>query len=342
MDTNGRVAVIIVDTNEGGFLPKTLDLLATQTRPPDRTIVVDNASTDGSPEMIEERYPHVEVVRLGRNAGFAGANNEGARRADDCDWVVLLNADAFPEPEWLESLLRAAGERPEFAFFASRMMKARVPSELDGAGDAYHVNGLSFRIGHGCKAAEAPYAFESRETFSACGGAVMYRADLYREMGGFDESFFGYLEDTDLAFRLRLAGHRCLYVPDAAVHHVGSGTTGVESEYTLYHSHRNLVWTWVKNMPGPLALLYLPQHLLVNLLTVLWFSSRGRGRTMLRAKRDALQGLPRVLAQRRELQAGRRVSARALRRAMTTGFGMYATAARRAAAQLRAGGRAGG
>lgn len=320
-----RVAVVLVDTNEGRFLERTLPLLREQTRRPDRVLVVDNDSSDGSPERIERDFSEVEVLRLGRNAGFAVANNIGVRHAEDCDWVVLLNADAYPDREWLAALMDAAARRRDCASFASRMMSERVPGELDGSGDVFHVSGFAWRRDHGRPLAHSPHALVEQEVFSACGGAAMYRRDAFLELGGFDESFFGYLEDTDLGLRLRLAGHRCLYVPTSVVHHVGSATTGAESEYTVYHSQRNLVWLWVKGMPWPLALAYLPQHVLVNALMTVYYAARGRAGTVLRAKRDALAGLPRVLRERRVVQRGRKVGARELRAAMATGPAAYTT-----------------
>ena len=109
--------------------------------------------------------------------------------------------------------------------------------------------------------------------------------------GGFDARWFCYLEDIDLGFRMRLRGMRCVHVPDAVVRHVGSSTTGRESAFQIYHSQRNLVWTWVKDMPAPLLWLYLPQFLLVNALMTAWFVRRGLGRAVLSAKVDALRGL---------------------------------------------------
>jgi GT2 family glycosyltransferase len=325
-----RLAVIMLNTNEGDVVPRALEALARQERRPDRTIVLDNASTDGSPERIEREFPWVELVRLGRNAGFAAGNNAGVRRADDCDWVFLLNGDAFPEPDCVGALLRAAEANGGDSFFAARMMRATEPGVIDGAGDLYHVSGLAFRRHHGKALDDCPGALLPAETFSVCGGAALYRREAYLDAGGFDESFFGYYEDHDLAFRLRLAGHSARYVPDAVVHHIGSATTGRESEYTVYHAYRNLVWTWVKNMPSPLIWLYLPQHLLVNLLNVAWFVPRGRGGAILRAKRDALRGLPRVLRERRAIQAGRRATPRELRAAMDRGAGAYGDALGRA------------
>jgi GT2 family glycosyltransferase len=157
--------------------------------------------------------------------------------------------------------------------------------------------------------------------FAPCAAAALYRRDALVKVGGFDESYFAYLEDVDLGFRLRLAGYRCLYVPDAVVRHVGSATTGGQrSDFSVYHGHRNLVWTYFKNMPWPLFWLYLPQHILLNFVSIVYFALRGQGRVILRAKWDALKGLPRILKERRRIQKSRRVSSSELRRVMTKGL----------------------
>ena len=328
-----KIAVIIVNANTGEHIERALESLGAQTLAPARVIVVDNASTDGSPDAIVKRFPSVELIRLDRNVGFAAANNLAVRAAEDCDWVALLNPDAFPLKDWLTALARAIERHPGYAFFGSRLVSAEQPSVLDGTGDVYHVSGLAWRRDHGRPATVAPQA---GEIFSPCAAAALYRRDAFLEVGGFDESYFCYFEDSDLAFRLRLAGQRCLYVPDAVVHHVGSVAAGRLSDFTVYHSFRNLVWTYAKNMPSPLVWLYLPQHVVAAGLTLAWFGLRGQGRLVLSSKRDALRELPRVLAQRRTIQRARKASARELRRAMATGVAKPALPiARRVRAESR-------
>lgn len=317
------VAVIVVNANAGDHLGRTLAALERQTVRPQRTIVVDNASTDGSLAGVRERFPWVELVELEENVGFAAANNVGVLLADNCDWIALLNPDAYAEPRWLEALLDAAARRPEYSFFASRLLRADDPGALDGTGDVLHVSGLAWRRDHGAPAARVERGEE--EIFSPCAAAALYRRDAFVAVGGFDESFFCYYEDSDLSFRLRLAGHRCLLVPAAVVHHVGSATTGVVSDFTVYHSYRNLIWAWTKNMPAPLVPLYLPQLLFVNALLLAAFTLRGRAGVVLRAQRDALRGLPAALESRRAVQGGRTVPARELRRALETGLVAYVT-----------------
>jgi GT2 family glycosyltransferase len=323
---------VVVAYNAGPYLDELSESLSRLTFKPRRLIVVDNASSDGAVEALAERHTDVEVLRPGRNLGFAAANNEGARTASDCEWIALLNQDAFPEPAWLEALVQAAREHPEYTMITSRLDRASAPGELDGNGDVFHVSGLAWRRDHRRPVAEGAGA---GEVFSACAAAALYRRDVFLAAGGFDKRFFCYFEDTDLAFRLRLQGHRCWYEPRSVVRHVGSGTTGVESDFTIYHSHRNLVWTYVKNMPGRLFWIYLPQHLLLNVLSVGWFSLRGQGRAILAAKRDAVRELPEMLRDRRAIQAKRSVKTTQLLRMMSRGRGAYLTAMSRARESLR-------
>ena len=161
---------------------------------------------------------------------------------------------------------------------------------------------------------------EVKAIFSPCAAAALYRTEVLREVGGLDRSFFCFAEDVDLAFRLRLIGHSCLYVPQAVVDHVGSAMTGKHSDFSIYYGHRNMVWTYFKNMPWPLFWLYLPQHILLNLVSFIWFSLHRQMRVIFKSKWDALKGLPRVLQERKRVQASRLVSAWEIRRVMERGL----------------------
>jgi GT2 family glycosyltransferase len=309
------VAVLIVSYNSAQLLKDTLGGLSRQTFRNFSTLVLDNGSHE---EPVEENFPGVEVVRLPKNIGFAGANNRGIELCARSRWIALLNPDAIPAVDWLEKLVAAAEEKPAVACFASRMIQAERPDVLDGAGDAYHVSGRVWRRGHGVPT--AGYYSNEEEVFSACAAAALYRRDLIEAVGKFDEDFFCYLEDVDLGFRLRLAGHRCLYVPDAVAYHVGSATTGKNSDFAVYHGHRNLVWTYVKNMPGWLFWLYLPQHVAANLYIIARYAFQGRGRIILKAKWDAIKKLPQMWQKRSAIQARRAVGAWEIRSVMEKGW----------------------
>lgn len=296
-------SVIIVNWNAREHLARCLEALGRQTHAPLEVLLVDNASSDDSVAFVGAHFPWVRLLAQERNLGFAAGNNLAVSQARG-EWVALLNPDAFPEPGWLAAYADAIRAQPACGSFTGRLLDAENPQRMDGSGDVYHVSGLSWRRDHGrpAAAAERPPG----PVFSACGASAVYRRTLFQRLGGFDEDFFCYMEDVDLGFRLRLAGEECRYVPAACALHLGSGTTGKRSDFSVFQGHRNLVWVYVKDMPGPLFWLYLPLHLTLNLVTVFWLARRGQGRVALRAKWAALRGLPRVWRQRQSVQRGRR------------------------------------
>ncbi|MFO1321973.1 MAG: glycosyltransferase family 2 protein [Burkholderiales bacterium] len=313
-----QVDVVIVNHNGGAWLPLAMTALQSQSFRDFRIVIVDNDSRDGSIEALVSGTIPVTVVRSPRNLGFAAANNLALRNHVTAPWVALLNPDAFPDVDWLAALVRATREHPDYACFGSRMRCHHDATLLDGIGDAYHVSGLYWRDGHGCPAAGK--ASVAREIFSPCAAAALYRTRDLLDVGGFDEDYFCYGEDVDLGFRLRLAGHRALYVPDAGVAHVGSGLAGQGSDFALYHGHRNLVWNYVKNMPPALFWACLPLHVLMNVVSLVVFATRGRGAMMWKAKVDAVRGLPAIWRKRRAVQSHRRIPVAALWRVLHRGF----------------------
>lgn len=300
-NSRSKVTVVIVNWNGKQFLEQCITALMAQTIQPHEIILVDNASTDESVEIVRQ-FPFVRLIEQNSNTGFARANNLAINAAStESKWIALLNPDAFAEPRWLEALLIATENNPAFDMFASKLVNASNPEIMDGAGDAYHISGLVWRMWHRASVTTAPES--EREVFSPCAAAALYRHSALREIGGFDEDYFCYVEDVDLGFRLRLAGHRCLYVPQSVAHHVGSGTTGGQhSDFSVYHGHRNLVWTFVKDMPGILFWLLLPLHVLLNLVSIIWFTITGQGIVIWRAKRDAMLGLPKMWRKRQQIQ----------------------------------------
>ncbi len=313
------ISIIIPAWNSATHLPRCLVCLSAQTYRDFEVIIIDNGSTDNAAVALEEKYPNLDlrVERLASNRGFAVANNIGASLAHG-DWLALLNADAFPEPTWLENLLRAAKEYPDFSCFASRQIRANAPEFLDGAGDLYHISGMAWRRYLNYPANQ--YGLEATEVFSPCAAAALYARHAYLDVGGFDEDFFTYYEDVDLGFRLRLRGYRCLYVPQAVVYHIGSSTFGVASDFAFYYAHRNLVWSFIQNMPAQLLWWYLPAHLLANLIYVVTYTLRGRGGVLWRAKWDALRGLKHALQKRHEIQSRRLADSADLMRVMEHGL----------------------
>jgi GT2 family glycosyltransferase len=301
---------VIVNFNGGDHLQRCLVCLARQTAVPERIVVVDNASRDdslaaaraavaGCPVLAER----TTIDAVGRNLGFAAGSNRGIAAAGT-EFVALLNPDAFPEPGWLEALVAAAEVHPECAAFGSLQMLAGHEGVLDGIGDRWHFSGLAWREGHGRPL--EPRDREPREIFSPCAAAALYRRAAVVDAGGFDQDYFCFGEDVDLGYRLQLAGHRARFVPEAVVEHVGGASS--EAQLSTYLGHRNLVWTLVKDTPGPILGPVLLAHFSQSILVGVILSCRGRGRAFARAKWDALSGLGRCWHKRRTVQARRRIS----------------------------------
>ena len=313
------VSVIIVTWNSKKHLSICMDHFLTQTFQDFEVILVDNGSEDHALDELQEKYPplRLQIERLDANLGFAVANNIGASLA--CGkWLALLNTDAFPEPDWLEQLLYATDQNPECSFFASRQIQFNTPHLLDGAGDAYHVSGLAWRRYYNRPAKHL--GLQPAEVFSPCGAAALYLREDFLQAGGFDEDYFSYFEDVDLGFRLRLIGKKCLYVPQAVVYHVGSASTGKRSDFSIYYGYRNLIWTFIKNMPSPLIWLYLPLHIGTLLFFVVLLTLRGQGRPIWLAIFDAYSDLPKIIAKRRMLHQNLNDKPSDLLRVMSTGL----------------------
>ncbi len=305
--TSGRerqpaATVVIVAYDSGDFLQPCVDALAAQSFDAFEAVVVDNASRDASVAMLRLPDARFRVAPMGFNAGFAAANNHAAR-ASGAEFLVLLNPDAVADATWLAALIEAARGRPQAASFGSLQLRLDDPAMLDGVGDVWHAAGLAWRAGEGGAAAQAP---GDGEIFGPCGAAALYRRDAFLAAGGFDERFFCYCEDVDLACRLRALGHVAWRVSGAVVRHAGSGISGRRSDFTLYHGHRNRIWTFVKNTPGAWLWLLAPYHLAFNAVYLGSALRRGVLAPIWRAYVDAARGLGPIWTTRRELTKARR------------------------------------
>lgn len=316
MTPEPTVSVIIVNLNGAPFLKSCLRALGRQADIDFETIVVDNGSSDGSVELLREHFKAVDLIPLPENLGFCRANNLGIEHSIG-RYVALLNNDAEPDTNWLSQLVAALEANPQVGFCASRMLLYRDRDLADACGDFYTVEGIPGKIGH---LEPADRYDELRETFGACAGAAIYRRSMLNEIGGFDEDFFIVHEDSDLSFRAQLMGYRCLYVPTAIVYHHLSATIGKGSDTAAYYAQRNMEFVFLKNMPLLLLVKYLPLHLIADLLLFVRYFMHGQARVFLRAKRDALARMPKMLQKRRESGRARRVSAAEFDRLLVRGW----------------------
>lgn len=305
------ITIAIVNYNAGAMLAECLKALQLQDMAEFKVVVVDNASRDDSLENLPND-PRIEIIRSDTNLGFAAANNLALLEADT-PWVATLNPDTKPAVNWLSSLLYAAGQHPEVVMFGSSQLSAADPQFADGFGDEYFMSGICWRK---CNGAPTPTPLPGGEVFAPCAAAAMYRTDIYKQMGGFCERFFCYVEDIDLAFRVRLAGGTCLQVPAAVVFHHGYAITGNRSDFTMYHCTRNMIWAYLRCMPLPLLLLTLPLHVGMIAFIYAWSIKKGNAEPVGRGIRDGVKGIGSSLRERKAIQQMRRTSIKQISRAM--------------------------
>lgn len=298
-----KVTVIIVNWNNRILLSECLQGLKTQSYSHFSILVVDNGSKDDSVEFLLKYHPDIHLIALTKNEGFAIANNIAVQSIDTV-FFALLNNDAVPHPDWLKNLVSVMEACPESGFVASKMLFHHDPNLIDRTGDAYTLAGTGWLRGRGKKSS----CIQNKEwVFGACAGAALYRSDMFRKLGGFDEDFFLLYEDVDLSFRAQLQGYRCVFEPKAIVYHRSSASIGHDSQTSIYYSHRNLEWTYLKNMPANLlAITFLP-HLLYVVCSALYFVLSGHGRIFFKAKMDACLGLKKMLQKRRRVQSQKKV-----------------------------------
>ncbi len=209
-------------------------------------ILVDNGSVDDSVEHVRAAFPSVKLALSPVNLGFAAGNNLGLRHAGG-PYVVLLNNDTVVREGCLAALLAAADSDPRIGAVQARLVFADRPQTIQSTGTLLLSDGSAGDRGWGEPAASAYLARE--EIFAACGAAALYRRAAIEDVGGLDESFFMYYEDTDLSWRLRLRGWKVLYEPAATVAHVHAGSSGLGSTLMRFHADRNRLLMLVKNAP---------------------------------------------------------------------------------------------
>ena len=243
------VDLVIPNLDGAALLAACLQAVRAQTLAPARLLVVDSGSVDGSRAVTEAH--DAEWHALPANHGFAAAVNHGIASSDS-PYVALLNNDAVPEPRWLEALVDALERDPSLSFAASRMLLTGERG-MNAAGDAFDVRGRG-GYNRGIREPDSPRFDEPRIVFGACAGAALYRRSLFHDIGLFDEQLFLSWEDIDLDLRAALAGHRCLYVPDAVVHHAQGASSG---DWRVALERRNKAILALKGLPLPLLALYL-------------------------------------------------------------------------------------
>lgn len=307
---SATVSVVIVTFNGRALLATCLDALFRGTRVPDEVIVVDNASTDDTAEWTARTYPHIRLLTCAANLGFASANNLGIR-ASQGTWIMTLNNDARVAPDALEALLSAiTAAGPSIGAGMSTMVFADNARVIASCGLETFTNGVVSDAGVGGAIApsRAPYP-----VFGPSAGAALYRRAALNDVGLFDPAFFMYLEDADLAWRLRLRGWESLTVPSALVRHAVSATAGYGSPRKAYYLARNRWWCIAKNMPGALLREHAAAIGRYDAAALAYAAGTGNSASVA-GRRDALADLPTLKRVRARIQGNMTVSLDEVRR----------------------------
>ena len=319
------ISVIVVNWNRCVLLRACLQSLERQAGASLEVIVVDNGSQDGSAEMVAREFGgFTRLIRNAENRGFCAANNQGIQAARGA-FVALLNNDAEAEPGWLCALQRAFTAGPEIGMAASKIVMYEDPGRIDKAGHLIYPDGQN--RGRGTGEPDDGRYDSSEEVLWPDGCAAMYRKKMLDQIGGFDEDFFAYGDDAELGLRARIAGWRCLYVPDAVVRHHRGSTLGLASSRRVELIERNRVLLALKHFPW--SLLWLNGfYYAARLAHGAWSSTQGSGETarfigfrgklrlagaLLRGDLQALRLAPRMLGKRREMRKVSKLTPRQVR-----------------------------
>ncbi|MBQ8189455.1 MAG: glycosyltransferase family 2 protein [Lachnospiraceae bacterium] len=249
-------------------------------------VVVDNGSTDGSLQQAREYESKgiLDVVALPENTGFCGAVNEGIRYAKT-EYVLLLNNDTEVEKDFIKELESFMDCHPLAFSASSKMLSLQEKDVIDDCGDLYCALGWAFGLGKGqnIQTSAAKKYEKDGVIFASCGGASIYRKNIFDIIGLFDENHFAYLEDIDIGYRALLFGYRNYYCHSAVVYHAGSGFSGSRyNKFKIDLSAKNSIYLIYKNMPFLQVLLNLPFLLLGFFIKMMFFMKKGFGDTYLK------------------------------------------------------------
>lgn len=306
---NKLTTIVVVSYNSRHYLEKCLASLLVTVGHDCEVVVVDNASADGSADFVAAHFPGVRLIRNAANVGFAAANNQAAKAANG-RYIVAINPDTAVRAGWLEALLAPLEADATIGLTTPRILMLNTPERINTCGNAMHYTGITICRGLN-RAADDPALQQSGAVAAVSGACFAIRRELWQMLGGFDETFFTYLEDTDLSLRARLAGYKCWYVAEAVIYHDYGNRFAAPK---IYYLERNRWLMLLKSLRSTTLLRLLPALLLTELVT--WAYALKSGWPSIQARWQAygwlIKNWREVRQQRRTTQALRCVSDKAL------------------------------
>ncbi|MCL2115092.1 MAG: glycosyltransferase family 2 protein [Methanobrevibacter sp.] len=291
-----KVSVVIPNFNGKHFLNNCLTSLNNQEEFINEVIIIDNGSTDGSQKFIKNKIKDnfnfgINLIENEENLGFSTAVNQGIKDSN-CEFVFLINNDVELDKDCISNLIKCINSEEGIFSVASKMIQSDNRKLIDDAGDEYTILGWTKKIGNNKNVSSYK---DSREIFSSCAGAALYKKTIFDEIGYFDENFFAYMEDVDIGYRAMIEGYKNVYCPNALVFHIGSGTSGSKyNEFKIKLAARNNIFLPYKNMPI-LQLIANFLFLLVGFfIKFLFFLSKGYGNDYLDGLFEGLKNLNKI------------------------------------------------
>lgn len=329
-----NTAVVIANWNGKEYLKDCFDSLAGQACKNFKIIFVDNGSVDGSADFVREKYPETEIIQLEKNAGFAYPYNLGMKKAledKNIENVIVLNNDTKLDEKYLEEMLSSAKRHPDAGSIQPKILNFFEKNKIDCAGILLSFDGVATNRGYGER--DLGQFEKEEEIFGANAAAALFTREAlektqFRPGEYFDNSYFAFYEDADLAWRMRLAGFKSYYSPKAVVHHVHSATANKISGLKAYYLNRNRFFTLIKNYPlcrlALILLILTPVRYIFLLFRVIIKKGRkgeeisGQSKTMvvkeiLRAWGSVVANLPSLIKKRRVIQRKKVVGCREIK-----------------------------
>ena len=269
-----KTTVVIPNYNGIQYIENCLKSLKESSISDFQVIMIDNASADGSFELVQEKFPDVQLIRNEKNEGFSKAVNQGIL-ACQTEYVLLLNNDTVVSREFVEELEKVMDANPKLFSANAKMISLHDQTKMDDAGDFYCALGWPFAKGKG----KNPQKYQQDyPVFASCAGAAIYRRNIFDEIGLFDENHFAYFEDIDIGYRARIYGYCNIFASKAVVYHAGSATSGSRyNEFKTSLASRNSIYLVYKNMPLLQLMINLPFLLLGFFIKTMFFIKRGFG-----------------------------------------------------------------
>lgn len=301
----GKAALVILNFNGKNFLERFLPSVIKYSLPYVKIIVGDNNSTDDSVSFLKEHYPAIDTVILNQNYGFAEGYNQVLKHID-AGYYFLLNSDVELKESW-EPMVHYLDNNPGVAAVQPKILSHAQPDHFEHAGAA---GGWIDELGYPFCAGRILNKFEEdrgqydnrSEIFWASGAAMLVRANLFHELGGFDGDYFAHMEEIDWCWRAKKNGWKIMAMPEVKVFHIGGGTLPYHSERKIFLNFRNNIATLIKNEPGGKLLYVLPVRLILDAVAMIQFFVKGNAKgsiAIIKAYINILKWIPSLIKKRK-------------------------------------------